>query len=71
MILAYTQGHRIITKLMLGSHSVVKWHEAAQTFAVVYHVKEVTSNKTCQYGEYGSFEQLLFLFIDFFVIIKT
>ena len=31
-------------------------------FAMTDYVREMTSKKTCKYGEYGSFEPLLYLF---------
>ena len=41
----------------------MKWHEVTQTFAVVDRVREMTS-ETCKYDEYGSFEDVPFLFIS-------
>ena len=38
-----------------------KWHEVDWTFAVVSIVREMATKKYCKYGEYGSFEHLLFL----------
>ena len=43
------------------SHPVVKWHEVAQTFAVVDYVREMTKETACNYGEYGSVEHVLYL----------
>ena len=43
----------------LYSYSVVKLHEATHVFVMVDCVREMTANKSCKYGEYGSFEQLL------------
>ena len=40
----------------LCNHFVVKWHEVTQTFAMFDCVKEMTSKKTCKYGENGLFE---------------
>ena len=40
------------------------WHEVTQTSAMVDYEGEVTAKKACQYDEYGSFEYLLFLFLD-------
>ena len=40
----------------------LKLQEATQMFVVVGHVtREMTAKKSCKYGEYGSFEHLLFL----------
>ena len=44
------------------SHSVLKLHEATEMFVMVDYVKEMTVKKSYKYGEYGSFEHLLFLF---------
>ena len=60
MTLNFTQCHRV-TKQNLFSRSVVKWHEVAQTFSVIDHVREMTSKKTCMYGEYGLCECRLFM----------
>ena len=45
------------------SHSVVELHEATEIFVMVGYVREMTVKKFCKYGEYKSFEHLLFLFI--------
>ena len=45
----------------LCSHSVVKLHEATQMFMMVDYVSKMSVKKSCKYGEYGSFEHLLFL----------
>ena len=44
------------------SHSVVNLHEATQMFVMVDYVREMTVQKSSKYGNYGSFEHLLFLF---------
>ena len=41
------------------SRSDVKLHEAAQIIVMV--VREMTVKKSCKYGEYGSFEHMVFL----------
>ena len=46
----------------LCSHSVVKLHEAIPMFIIIDYVWKMSVKKPCKYGEYGSFEQLLFLF---------
>ena len=33
-------------------------------FVMVDYVREMTVKKSCKYGEYGLFEQLLFLFLS-------
>ena len=38
-----------------------KLHEANTMFAMFSYVREMAEGKSCKYGEYGSFEQLLFL----------
>ena len=35
------------------NHSV-KWPEAAKTFGMVNHVREMTAKKSCKHGEYGT-----------------
>ena len=45
----------------LCNHSNVKWSEEASTFGMVDYVREKTAKKHCKYGEYGSFQHLLFL----------
>ena len=59
--LTFTQRHRV-TRQNLCSHSVVKWHEVAQTYALVASVRGMPS-KTFKNDEYGSFEHLLFLLV--------
>ena len=46
-------------------HSVVKLHVESQMFAMVDCVTKITTKKSCKYGDYGSFEHLLF-FLSFF-----
>ena len=62
MIMTFTQGHRVAKKLELVPSCCIKWHDAAQTFAVVVFVREMTAKKFCKFGEYELFEYLLFLF---------
>ena len=50
-------------KLDLYNCSVVELYEVTQTFAMVDYVMEMTSMKSCKYGEYGLFEHLPFLFL--------
>ena len=47
----------------MRSHSVVKLHETTQMFRMVDYVREMTVKKSCKYGEYGSFEHLIFVFV--------
>ena len=47
--------------LNMCSHSVEKLREATQMFMIVDYVTEMTVKKSCKYGEYRSFEHLLFL----------
>ena len=46
------------------SHFVAELHEALKMFVMVDYVRKMAAKKSCKYGEYGSFEHLLFLFID-------
>ena len=62
MTLIFTQAH-MLTRQNFRSHSVVKWQGTIQTFATIDHVGEMTAKKFPSYGEYGSFECLLFLLI--------
>ena len=47
MTLAFTQGW-LWESYNLCSHYVVKWHEVAQPFTVVNHIREMTLKKTCK-----------------------
>ena len=59
----FTQGHRITGKEELVQSSVAKVHEASQMFVMVDYVKfdhvkvdyvkEMTSEKSSEYGKYG------------------
>ena len=60
MALTFTQSHRLQESCNLCSFSVGKWHEVAQTFVGVDC--DCQKNQTCNIGDYGSFEHLLFLF---------
>ena len=40
--------------------SVVQWHEVAKTSATVDYMRKMAAEKSSKYGEYGSFEPLLF-----------
>ena len=51
---AFTLGHTVRRKLEFCSHSVVKRHQVAQSFAMVYYVREMTVRKPCMYGHIGS-----------------
>ena len=44
----------------LCNHSVVGWHEIAKTFAMIDYFREMTAEHFSHYGEYGSFENLLY-----------
>ena len=59
MTQAFTQGRSGQFVVVIV---VVKWNEVARTFAVVEYVWEMTSKKSCKYGEYRSFEHFLYLF---------
>ena len=61
MTVAFTQGHRVTRKLELVQSFCCKV-AVAQILTVVDCVREITSKKTCKYGDYGSFEHLLFLY---------
>ena len=37
--LTFTQSHRVMKKLNLCSHSVLKWHEVAQTYTAVDYLR--------------------------------
>ena len=39
-----------------------KWHAVAWTLTVVDYVREAAGSKSGKYGEYGSFEYLLFFY---------
>ena len=45
----------------LGSHSCVKWHVVARSFAVVDYAREMTAEGPLKFGKYRLFEYLLFL----------
>ena len=47
------------------SQSVSKLSEAIEMFVMVYYVREMTMKKSCKYGDYGSFEQLLFFYYHY------
>ena len=40
MTSTFTQGHMIMTNLNLCDHSVVKWHDLVQSFAIVDNVRD-------------------------------
>ena len=63
MTATFTQGHRVTERRNLSNHSVVKllMFEATQVFVMVDCVRKMTAKKSCKYGEYESFEHLLFL----------
>ena len=49
MILMFTQGHNVTGKLRTCAVIfVVKSHEATQRFVAVYHVREMTVEKSCK-----------------------
>ena len=62
----FTLGHRVTGRVAVVQYSVVKLHEATQIFMMVVSVREVTVKKSSNYGEYGSFQHLLFLFTKFY-----
>ena len=45
------------------SHFVVELHEATEMLVMVDYLRGMTVKKSCKYDKYGSFRQLLFLFI--------
>ena len=47
----------------MDNHSVVKWHEVAQTFAMVDYVRAMIAKNSFKYGKYGSFELCFLLLI--------
>ena len=42
------------------NHSFVKWCEVVKIFARVDYVREMTAERSCKYGQQGSFKELLF-----------
>ena len=58
MTLTFTQGHRVTRNLKLVKSVCCR---VGQAFAVVNHVREMTSEKTCKHSEYGPFDHLPFL----------
>ena len=44
------------------THCVVKLHEATEMLEMVGYERETTVKNSCKYGEYGSFDHLLFWF---------
>ena len=64
-----TQGHRVTGKLELVQSFCCKLSAAKSgcvnqlkcVFVMAEYVKEMTEKKSCKYGEYGSFEHVLFL----------
>ena len=65
------EGHRVTEKLELVQSFCCKFawsNPLSQTFAMVDYVREVTANKLCIYGEYRSFEHLLFMFLCVFYL---
>ena len=48
----------------------MKLHEATQMFMMVDDVREMALKKSCKYGEYGSFEHLLFLFVMLMLLVQ-
>ena len=58
MTLTFNQGHRVMGKSRAGA---IKWHEVAWTFVMADYVREMRAKNVCKYGNYGSFEHLLFL----------
>ena len=47
----------------LYRHSVVKWHEVAQTLAMEDFVRKMSAKLSAKYGEDGLFGNLLFLIV--------
>ena len=56
-------------KLELVQSFCCKLHEATQVFVVVDYVREMILKKSCKFGDCGSFEHLLFLFVSFHCIL--
>ena len=53
------QGHRVTGKVKVTQSLVIKLHEATQM--LVDYIRQMTV-KSYRYGEYGSFEHVLFFF---------
>ena len=54
-----SQGH---VKAITCAVILLKLHDVTQMVVIIAYVREMTVKKSCKYGEYGSFEHLLFLF---------
>ena len=69
MTLMFIQGHMVPGKLEHVQSFGLQLHGVTQIFVMVDYVKEVTVEKSCKYGEYGSFGHLLCLF--FFIAFQA
>ena len=58
----HSRSQGLQESLKVCNHSIIECHDVTQTFAEIDYVKGMTATKSCKYGEFGSFEQLLFLF---------
>ena len=58
MTFIFIEGHRVTGNQELVQSFCCK---STQMFVMVDYVREMTAKKSCKYGEYGSFEHLLFL----------
>ena len=54
-------------RLNLCNYSLAKWHDLAQTFAMVDYVREMTAKKYCKNGGNGSLEEWLVLSFSYFL----
>ena len=63
MTLMFTQSQRDGGKANLCSYSVIKFYEATQMFPIVDYVREMIVKKSCKYGNWGSYEHFLFLYL--------
>ena len=61
MTLMFTQSHRVTEKVEVVQSLRCKMHKATQMFVMVDYVRKMTVKTSCNYGEYGLFEHLLFL----------
>ena len=62
MTLPFTQDHRVKGKVELVQSFCCKVVWRTQMFEMVDYVRKMAVKKSCTYGEYGSFDHLLFLF---------
>ena len=63
MTVTFSQSQMGADSKNVCKHSIARWHEGTHLFVIVDNVMVFTSKKTCRFGEYGSFEYLLLLFV--------